>query len=664
MKYQGLIDQMLVALMLAMFSTEAIAQQSYQSGRLKEAFDYRNREKMYVQWHDLLVPWQEYDDDTYGDGISYTLEAYVSMFEATRDKAYLYKFVVESLRALRDRHDYAQLYGGNPYWAEPTTLHYLNGNMAGALAKFVHYVKEVRPELGSLPLNASLLDLTGTPYAVCQNEPGFGGCDTFGEYAHWLGYRVDRTIDQMIEDDWIPGEGLRYNVGDEFPTAINLQAGFTKAVLLNGLANVLGPEGSTWYTSKANTIASKCKSLVTIENNCQNADYLDYALKPSPDNTTWWYHAGWRVKTTACGLAQRGDYDSFVEFKDDISHGATVSLMLDELHRYGTEQHIVDNDMVRLHNMFTKRLYRPSSNSFAKALDGSDEPISPSSVPPNIALAYAHLIPFDNFDASSIDDPLIKDSVYEILMDLFLSSDIDHPYSQGFSLDDYTGLHMRGHADLVGAQWKKECVDLTLFNRDVRYDQDFFVKHVLTIKPEGGSGTSFADPIIYDPYFIIRSGIRSEARAGAAVVLERGFQTEPNSVFHAYIDPAGCALDPDGSSASQLALLPVRHETELSIPTEEKIAKAPSQSLKVAVIHGARNVRLNVATSTPGLAYFTLLDRMGAVVQQPFAANLVIGSQDFTMPLPDLAAGLYLLQSNVGGQVQCTRIFIDQQGGY
>jgi len=98
--------------------------------------------------------------------------------------------------------------------------------------------------------------------------------------------------------------------------------------------------------------------------------------------------------------------------------------------------------------------------------------------------------------------------------------------SVSWAAEDYYGL-----AEVVSAQWDKECANLTLYNRDVVYDQDFFVKNTLTIAPQQTTDlfytpVPFAEPQTFtdggsQDRFVIEPGVNVNMVAGEKIILKR-----------------------------------------------------------------------------------------------------------------------------------------------
>ena len=70
-----------------------------QNLKVKEKFDYlADKEASLILGLTYLN-----DEANYADGFCKILEGYISMYEITKDKAYLYRFIVESLKVMSTR---------------------------------------------------------------------------------------------------------------------------------------------------------------------------------------------------------------------------------------------------------------------------------------------------------------------------------------------------------------------------------------------------------------------------------------------------------------------------------------------------------------------------------------------------------------------------------
>lgn len=436
--------------------------QNYNVLKIKEHYDFLNAALITYQ-----TPFNtpaDSDESTFGDVMNAVLEGYITMYQTTKDKAYLYKFVSQSLCIMKNRNDYSGELPNAPIWS---TLYYQNGYIAATLSRFVYLVKKEEPALLTIPL-----------YQFSDIDPsnnGFGVYyPTFGDYAEWLGHRVDETLNLYITNNfWADNIGFKKNLADKEGLAINQQVGYGRALLYMGLS-----DPNTYdYISRVTKLITLIKSSVVFHDGCENQGFNNKVFQHNTsDNTYFRYHFGWAVPTRDCGRGlsyyySEPKYSGFTSLVEDASHGIYDELLLRDLYTTNVSSLIDIDDMIRLRNTFTKKIY-DGNGGFNNAVNGADNPIANhSNVPHNyFKMVMLNYMPFEAFDGA--DGTAVAPNVYDILMNLYVS-DFDNTNSVT-ATNGYGGLTNKGHADVVQAQWKRECVNLSLYNRNVVYNQDFF----------------------------------------------------------------------------------------------------------------------------------------------------------------------------------------------
>lgn len=178
-------------------------------------------------------------------------------------------------------------------------------------------------------------------------------------------------------------------------------------------------------------------------------------------------------------------------------------------------------------------------------------------------------IPYSEFDGA--DNTATPPDVYEILMDFYVSEITGNTNLPS----GYNGQTNKGHADLVEAQWKNNCPDLTVYNRKVVYDQDFLSKGNLTVAPQETPGNSYAHPIISDKEFTVEPGTTVSMVAAKTIVLKPGTHIKAGSNFYAYIDPSLCNNNvnrkTDKKTYIDKDITQEKTSTEQAAPTERKV---------------------------------------------------------------------------------------------
>ena len=526
--------------------------QNYGDIPVKEEYDLYNTHEVNVD-HKPCTADPNNDAGTFGDGMSKLIEGYIAMYKATGDKAYLYKFILQSLCMMENRHDLnASATNNDPRWSFDPQM-YQDGYIIATFSRFIYFVKLEEPSLFNEPVH-QFDELNPTNYAAntcnCNN---FGiTFSTFGQYANWLQDRVGETLWWYLTNGyWSNSWGmLQEATSNATGVSINMQVGFGRALLFIGLT---ASEQS--FLDKAETIANLFKGNVNFYDPCEDEFYNAKVLRATSDNAYWWYHSGWSIPRRDCGVwtgfppsfnyyLKAPSHSGFVEYFEDISHGAIVTWLPLDFYHFQPSTPFISNDMVRLRNMFSKKVYDGSGN-FHNAVNGQDGPIcaggndcEPKNPPisyfahesRNIPLNYMLLAEFDGADGTAT-----APDVYDIVFDYYVNN------IQGSTTSPYGGQNNKGHAEIVQAQWIRECPSLTLYNRKIVYNQDFRVEGTLTVAPEETPGNSYAEPIISDQVFTAEPGTTVNMVAGESIVLKPGTHIKAGSDFHASIDTNLCS---------------------------------------------------------------------------------------------------------------------------
>ena len=487
------------------------------------------------------------------------MESMLIMYETTKDKAYLYKFMEWTVGLFHYdigglSHSFLKL-----SLCESSSCLHFNARLLWPMAHFVYLVKVAE-------------------YNELYNEPIFdsvkyGNHATFGAFAELLYYRVEERLDWFLGVNplsnavlWIDEDrGFRHDLGSNTvngggATHLNFQLPWGMAMIYMYLSKPFSdPDHREDYGVKVvqlaklyyNVTYDKCANL-SIQTTTEPVLHYDII-----NNSYWWYHNGWNLifSNFCChfvgiGLeCDRRPIDIKTEKKEDIGHGTWdiyFPILYNEFQFPYFHQHLTaglyfeDYQMVMFRNTFTKNLYK-GSNDFFMAVDATDGPVD-GTPRKSDALGWTALYKFD--DLAGITPNVYDDIIMPFYEDTFHSKkQNDIHLGNDLSSNIYKGL-----ADLVAAQWDKECpnMDLTLKNRKVVYDQDFFAQRDLIVAPEepnnfwhetsGAYGKSFADPIITDEEFIIEPGVTVNMKAANKIILKSGFHAKEGCYFRAYKD--------------------------------------------------------------------------------------------------------------------------------
>lgn len=557
----------------------SFGQQPYQDIPVKEKFD-----DVYSTFYDEVAYQYPIDELTYNEEVDRnvpdnfgtywagTLDGLLDMYELTRDKAYLYKFIYPALHLQTIR---GQCAGCTQSMYSYQMYH--NGRAVWLMAHFVYLV--YNSDLYGEPL----LDVGSNSHYHPLNY--YGNYSTFGDIANTFYSLVQLTIDNA---DWI-GDAYAFrkesNTPPGSPASLNEQAPWGLALTYMYLASrtsIVGTE-LTAYGAKAAAMAALYMSDIDMENKCTCDSYHSLLLKNSSyNNSYWWYHNGWRiVNDDDCPLnfscfpyfphyhqPKIGDY---LQYKEDIGHGLLDILFPVLYNKYSSNfyPHITGNDyfenqhLVKFRNTFGENIFDDSGGNkgFHASVDGQDAGTYLGSnyqfnYDTPDALAWMPLYKWDGMaDAGA-------HNVYNINMDFFRDviqsktiNDDYHKYAPYGNLNAnvyFAAPAMKGIASTAAAQWDKECFNLTLKNRDVVYNQDFFAKNTLTVDPTAQNDfvpvppngalpyaqNSFADPVITVDKFIIEPGKTVNMSAGSKIILKNGFHAKAGCKFRAYLDPS------------------------------------------------------------------------------------------------------------------------------
>jgi hypothetical protein len=480
------------------------------------------------------------------------LTSYLNMFEATGDKAYLNKFA---------KHAYAiqQLRTGATgnfpfFWdmslygicastsitnsvKEQMSFHY-TGRMLLPMARYTYLVKNLYPALQSEPVLPGMV-----------SDPGIV---TFDDLADYLIIRLEQTLDYTLGHYYMNNiVGFSKTDWHHSPyivtlSELNQQASWGCSLLYCSISDAARPS----YITYGQDISAIFKS-----------ELISHTNSPGI-NSYQWYHN--RTVTTSA-------------YGEDVSHGATdLRLALVGYELYGSALWTT-TELNTLAHTFTYNIWDRSS-AYWNGVFSMNYGLSPAT-----SCIYSNNADGNFYGNGEILDwmPLYKwddpsagaDGIYELLKEqtenLMNSNGIRIPTGYIPTCRPYTcelsgSQTLSGLTEVVRAQWDQECVNLTLRNRHLVYNQDFNIKNILIIDP-ASSGTipgstvispsSFADPVITTPEFIIDNGVRANFTAGEYIELRPGFYAMAGSVTELSIVPSNCS---DG----------MRHSGYISNPDE------------------------------------------------------------------------------------------------
>jgi hypothetical protein len=620
--------------------------------------------------------------DFLGDGVSYFLSSLLHMFRTTGDKAYLIRFVSYSYQIQNVRNDFNNS-SNHPGWAnllstdQPPGTTYQDGLIIMPMSEFVYLVRN------NTTLFNTVLPSPSEIYANSQLQFMFpSSFSTYGDYAQWLGLRVDETLDWYISNGyWNDNLGFKRYPSDNTGTVLNMQSGFAVALFYMGFSD---PNNS--YQQKVNILSNLYKSdvplfytgCVPLTNNaasCNSNLYENFPVLYTDNNYSYaWYDKGWVVvPQISCGpyigAEQSCDYaDNTDHATEDISHGLLDMFFPEVLYQNAPGQYFSEDDMVKWHNTFTSNIYA-GNNDFHNSVSGGDITDISSSINDlkNRAMGWMPLYAFDGLQNAN------QPNVYDIIMSMYNDANYylkDNPnlhwgttQSGGIERLDYLGL-----SDVVAAQWDKQCVNLSLYKRDLVYDQDFNVKNSLTVEPQSPSfynaPQSFADPKIATPDFTIEPNVTSNMTAGEEIILKPGFTAKAGCNFTASIIPSACTDgmrtgNPNGNV--NMNVPQTQTTSTKTIPPTENNIPAPQNSLGIYPnpTDGTSNIYFSIGEKSN--VTLKIVDQYGQEIfpegTNSEIKNVETEQGNYIVPLDtkNLNSGVYLCILQINGEVVQTK---------
>jgi hypothetical protein len=527
-------------LLLCLISAYTIYAQDYQLLKVKEEYDlfsnlmlssYAPYNKIYSKNFNTTRTKSDTNTiTTFGEGIANIMESYITMYETTKDKAYLYKFIFQSLCLIEERPDYSIDSTQAPRWSFDPMI-YLDGIILAALSRFVYFIEFEEPTIKEehiYQFDELKPEIYKPQSSYCNRFDIF--FNTFGQYARWLADRVIETLNWYINNGyWNDNCAFTKfpNINDA--AEINMQAGFSRALLFMGLYT-----NESSYLEKAKIIDNLLKSEIKFFDVCKLKNYNSPLFILTNDNSYWWYHSGWYIPHQHC-IVRSKSINGYTKYIEDISHAVPVVELLIDYYLFLPNTKLKADDMIRLRNMFTKHIY-DGKGEFRRSVMGTDGPVYPQYRLDYAALNYIPLYIYDGADTTATEP-----NVYEIVLNFYKKNIANNskipkmPYFNG-------GFSIKGQAEIVQAVWKKEIYNLTLYNRRLVYNQNFYAKGTLTIAPQQYdyihryNDKSFAEPLITDNSFIVEAGIIVNMSAGDKIILKPGTYIKEGSHFRAFVE--------------------------------------------------------------------------------------------------------------------------------
>jgi len=592
-----------------------------------------------------------------GDGMTNILESWLRMYQVTKDKAYLIKFANEAIQIMELRGTYdinqdnCDGFTVNSPFAFSSCL-YHNGLILWALSHYAYFVEQEEPSLEFEPIYQ-----TGKIANNKFNESFF----TYGQVGYWLTERVRESMDYFISDYWISNIRGFHNQNETRPMNINMQSGFGAALFYLGKSSA--SINGFIYLDKAAGMAQAYKGTYSEDHRnppfgCIFPTNHIHPIFETINGADIWKWNGWREQTCSETDEGKNDYE-------DASHAIQTLIFPQAINLKPVSGSVIEFDntnMLKFRNTFTHQIFHQYTNGcpqFHACVDGDDvnnDPDGPSGLnnPEILKIIFAWM-PFYKMDAQASPP-----NVYDILSDYYKNC--------WNNVVDY-GTTYLGLSEVANAQWDIECANLTLYNRDVVYDQDFFVKNTLTIAPQQTTDAyytpqPFAEPQTFtdggaQDRFVIEPGVNVNMVAGEKIILKGGFHAKAGSRFHAYINPNVCT---DG----------VRMEnTQNTTPSDPVVLQTAAPSAKKntekeiqeeSVLNSANE---NIISPNPssGIFTFTCKEPLQNIEIMDVLGNVIYKSENLNpkseINISAQPKGIYFLKAyNAGGKIYTEKVVI------
>lgn len=619
-------------------------------------------------------------DALLGDRFADVFASFLTMYKTTGDKGYLHKFISQTYFVQQFRND-KQIGGVNPnkgWWqmTKNTERIYYDGVTIWPMAEYCFKIK-YDPDfmaIANTPLpSCTSLDINCTIKWPSTNIV------TYGDYANWLAERVHETLKWYIDNGYYSLQhGFKNNPFNipqfNYPIQINQQAGFAASLFYIGAFYKNSNQNiSNMYLQFSKKLAQKYKGIKLVykkknNNACVPSVQPVFQVYSQQTNAYTWHTNGWETHTVPNPLNDCYNEQNpriATGYWEDISHGA-LSLVF-PLAVYAYQQqfwgqtYFTQTDMQRFANTLTKLLYFNNNGKtdfyFSVNTGNNLCYICPDNLENGLPVAYNEsnrrtALMWGNLD----EHDLQNQQVYNLLLNYYaITLDGQNDNAAGKITE---GNHYLGLSYLIQNQWQKECVNLSLYKRNMVYNQDFTVKNNISVEPNSNSiynsPESYAEPKISTAEFTIEPGVTVNMLAGEEIHLADGFHAKAGSNFHAGINPNMCTDGgrvAGGNTGHDITLHEPLNINENLMGNEEVSIEKPKQQW--LVFPNPAQQELNVLGSIDENVQLILLDMSGRTIwQHNFASTF------YTADISALEQGIYILQISTSKQIQTEKIFV------
>lgn len=501
------------------------------------------------------------------------MDGLLDLYLTTKDKAYLYEFMIVAKFIVNNRQDYISsttshypLSPAPPIWFDWRIGSYANVNarVTMPLARFAYLIKDQGISGVPIELNDNIVPT--------QQRSEFSGAFTFGGFASWLADRVDETLDWCIIQNhsdnmwftqycvynqkymsgvvpWLPSDP---NHGVVL-TPINTQTIWGNTFIYMYLYN----QSYVDYGNKAEEIANLLTS-VNCNQDVINTDGPD--VFNAFNGSLRWHYDPFR------------DYYSNPGQHEDFGHSSWdvifPILYFQHKNQLPIGNAYVQSDIESFALTFTDVIYDEKfisgigyKEGFHNCVYGHEGSSASTTNPfndvdPNCNMTAGINLDFDfptsrmvgaNF-AEYIGFEQGTRKIYDILMRMY-----HNHYRMNIStlgVNNWWSMKTRGFGLMIKEQWQRECVKLELTQRYLYYNQDFVVPNEITIDP---NFNSLSDGDLENDYdvnpsaigyfglnnekFIIKEEVISNIISGKNVIIKNGFHAKNGSHVKINVNP-------------------------------------------------------------------------------------------------------------------------------
>jgi hypothetical protein len=440
----------------------------------------------------------------------------------------------------------------------------------------------------------------------------------------------------------------------------------------------LGLAGNANHLAKAKRVAELLKSNLVFTDKCHSPCPYDIQYDApiflnGPNNSFWYYTNGWYLEQSKCLPCPDNnsfDYTKAIEASEDVSHAINLMYFIYEAYKQGltinnnNDLFLNDAEMEKFRRMFLNNIYVGTNSEsltfFNLRVDGTNYALSDDDGQnfndyKNLISAF---MPFYEFDYNgTVKSTTTYDLILQTMKNVWEGGNPNNPNNPRSALDFLSSSAIGGYgfSQVVSAQWDKECVDLTLFNRNLTYDQDFHAKHNLTINTIDETPTEFLydSDLLYKPIpiqksitlpvyqssnFTIQSGVTANITAGNYVSLKGEVYFKSGSEVSIRTINSNCFSGGRYGTTNINYISPIVPSTQKTV---KKDTLEQRDSLKSQV-----NIFPNPFFSTliieilflEGSTNFMLQNSMGQIMEK---GSLVLGKNNLN--LSHLNRGLYFI---------------------